>query len=39
MGKKAIKIGYLLQAGVPDVRQRPFSGAANHVREVIKELG
>lgn len=33
-----MKIGYLMQKGVRDVRTPPFSGPANHVREVIKEL-
>jgi alpha-maltose-1-phosphate synthase len=33
-----MKIGYLMQAGVPDVRQSPPSGAANHVRRVFQEL-
>ncbi|HEX9077056.1 MAG TPA: glycosyltransferase family 4 protein [Anaerolineae bacterium] len=33
-----MKIGYLMQAGVPDVRQDPFSGPSVHVRQVITEL-
>jgi len=33
-----VKIGYLMQAGVPDVRQFPLSGPANHVKQVITEL-
>lgn len=33
-----MKIGYLLQEGVPDIRKRPPSGAANHVVQVILEL-
>ncbi len=33
-----MKIGYLLHAGAPDVRIAPFSGPANHVRQVFKEL-
>jgi alpha-maltose-1-phosphate synthase len=33
-----MKIGYLMQAGVPDLRQNPFSGPAMHVRCVIEEL-
>lgn len=35
---KTLKIGYLMQEGVPDIRQRPLSGAANHAVYVIKEL-
>lgn len=31
-------IGYLMQGGAPDLRSQPFSGPANHVRQVIKEL-
>ncbi len=33
-----MKIGYLMQAGVPDLRQRPLSGPAIHVIRVIQEL-
>jgi glycosyltransferase involved in cell wall biosynthesis len=33
-----MKIGYLMQAGVPDVRRHGFSGPANHVRYVVAEL-
>jgi glycosyltransferase involved in cell wall biosynthesis len=33
-----MKIGYIMQAGVPDVRLIPPSGPANHVRQVFKEL-
>lgn len=33
-----MKIGYLMQAGVPDVRQRPLSGPAIHVKHVFDEL-
>jgi glycosyltransferase involved in cell wall biosynthesis len=33
-----MKIGYLMQEGVPDIRNRPFSGPANHVVCVIQEL-
>ena len=33
-----MKIAYLMQAGVPDVRKHPLSGPANHVRQVFKEL-
>jgi glycosyltransferase involved in cell wall biosynthesis len=33
-----VKIGYLMQAGAPDVRCLPPSGPAVHVREVFKEL-
>lgn len=33
-----MKIGYLMQAGVPDVRRRPLSGPANHVKKVFDEL-
>jgi glycosyltransferase involved in cell wall biosynthesis len=34
-----MKIGYLMQAGVPDVRQYPLSGPATHVKQVFNELG
>jgi len=33
-----MKIGYLMQEGVPDIRKKPLSGAANHVVSVIQEL-
>lgn len=33
-----MKIGYLMQTGVPDIRQRPLSGPANHVWQVYKQL-
>jgi glycosyltransferase involved in cell wall biosynthesis len=33
-----MKIAYLMQAGVPDVRKHPLSGPANHVWHVFKEL-
>jgi glycosyltransferase involved in cell wall biosynthesis len=33
-----MKIGYLLQAGVPEIRARYLSGAANHVRQTFNEL-
>jgi alpha-maltose-1-phosphate synthase len=33
-----MRIGYLLQAGVPDIRARPLSGAANHVKHIFDEL-
>ena len=33
-----MKIGYLMQEGVPDIRNRPLSGPANHVICVIQEL-
>jgi glycosyltransferase involved in cell wall biosynthesis len=33
-----MKIGYLMQAGVPDVRQSLLSGAASHVLHTINEL-
>ncbi len=33
-----MKIGYLMQEGVPDIRKKPLSGAANHVVCVIREL-
>jgi glycosyltransferase involved in cell wall biosynthesis len=33
-----MRIGYLMQAGVPDIRQRPLSGPANHVWQVYKQL-
>ena len=34
-----MKIGYLMQAGVPDIRSRPLSGPANHVKNIFEELG
>ena len=33
-----MKIAYLMQEGVPDLRQCPPSGPANHVIQVFKEL-
>jgi glycosyltransferase involved in cell wall biosynthesis len=33
-----MKIGYLMDAGVPDIRDPKPSGAANHVLRVIQEL-
>ena len=33
-----MKIGYLLQAGVPDIRSYPLSGPANHVFHVYDAL-
>jgi glycosyltransferase involved in cell wall biosynthesis len=33
-----MKIAYLLQEGVPDIRKKTLSGAANHVVSVIQEL-
>ncbi len=33
-----MKIAYLMQVGVPDVRQHPLSGPANHVKHVFNEL-
>jgi glycosyltransferase involved in cell wall biosynthesis len=33
-----MKIGYVMQEGGPDVRQRPLTGPANHVRKVYQEL-
>ncbi len=33
-----MKIGYLMQEGVPDIRYFPLDGPANHVRQVINEL-
>jgi glycosyltransferase involved in cell wall biosynthesis len=33
-----MKIGYLMQEGVPDIRIKPLSGPANHVVSVIREL-
>jgi glycosyltransferase involved in cell wall biosynthesis len=33
-----MKIGYLMQAGVPNICQRPLSGPANHVWHVYKQL-
>ena len=32
-----MNIGYVMQLGV-DIRARPFSGQATHVREVVAEL-
>lgn len=33
-----MKIGYVMQEGGPDVRQRPLTGPANHVLKVCQEL-
>lgn len=33
-----MKIGYIMEAGEADVRKRPLSGPANHVRQVILAL-
>ncbi|RPI29606.1 MAG: glycosyltransferase family 1 protein [Acidobacteria bacterium] len=33
-----MKIGYLMQAGAPDLRSSPSSGPANHVKHVFREL-
>jgi len=33
-----MKIGYLMQAGVPNMRERPLSGPANHVKHIVEEL-
>ncbi len=33
-----MKLGYLMQEGVPDMRRKPLSGPANHVVSVIREL-
>ena len=33
-----MKIGYIMQEGGPDVRQRPLTGPANHVLKVYQEL-
>lgn len=33
-----MKIGYLMQAGVPDIREKPLTGPANHVKHVCDEL-
>jgi glycosyltransferase involved in cell wall biosynthesis len=33
-----MRIGYIMQAGVPDIRRSPPSGPANHVKQVYKEL-
>jgi glycosyltransferase involved in cell wall biosynthesis len=33
-----MRIGYLMQAGVPDIRGRSSSGPANHVLQVCREL-
>jgi hypothetical protein len=33
-----MRIGYLMQEGGPDVRQKPLTGPANHVWQVFKEL-
>lgn len=33
-----MRIGYIMQAGVPNVRNYPLSGPANHVKNVIKEF-
>lgn len=33
-----MKIGYIMQEGVPDIHQRPLTGPANHVVQVIQAL-
>ncbi|MDJ0753649.1 MAG: glycosyltransferase family 4 protein [Ardenticatenaceae bacterium] len=33
-----MRIGYLMQTGVPDMRHQPLSGPANHVKQVIRAL-
>ena len=33
-----MKIGYLMQAGVPDLLEFPLTGPANHVKQVFHEL-
>jgi len=33
-----MRIGYLMQVGVPDMRVHPLSGPANHVKQVFNEL-
>lgn len=33
-----MKIGYIMQEGGPDVRQKPLTGPANHVLKVYKEF-
>jgi glycosyltransferase involved in cell wall biosynthesis len=33
-----MRIGYVMQEGGPDVRQKPFTGPANHVQKVYHEL-
>ncbi len=33
-----MKIGYLMQTGGPDVREKPLTGPANHVLKVYREL-
>jgi glycosyltransferase involved in cell wall biosynthesis len=33
-----MKIGYVMQEGGPDVRQKPLTGPANHVLKVYQEL-
>ena len=33
-----MKIGYLLQSGVPDIRAQSLSGPALHVKHVFDEL-
>ncbi len=34
-----MKIAYLLQEGVPELRKCPLNGPANHVKQVVTELG
>jgi glycosyltransferase involved in cell wall biosynthesis len=36
--KKSYKIGYLMQAGVPDICSQPSTGPANHVIRVFEQL-
>ncbi len=33
-----MKIGYLLQTGVPDMHSQPLSGPALHVKHIFEEL-
>jgi glycosyltransferase involved in cell wall biosynthesis len=33
-----MKIGYLMQEGCPDIRNKPLTGPANHVVNVVREL-
>jgi glycosyltransferase involved in cell wall biosynthesis len=33
-----MKIGYIMQAGVPDMKTIPLSGPANHVNQIISHL-
>lgn len=35
---RTLSVGYIMQAGAPDLRRQPLDGPATHVRQVCKEL-